>query len=75
MIPLIDTADDALFFNVIGIDALGSVICVPGKVRVDGFSVSAGTIVSIPWTDVAPVVAVTVTGVEELTVPPVTENV
>ena len=55
--------------------ALVIVICVPTKLRLVGFAVSRGVTVSMPIAEVAPVVAVTVTGVLLLTAPPVTMKV
>ena len=68
------------FVTVIGIAALFSVISVPLKVQVSGepeqstddeLTVSTGVTLSIPITEVVPVVAVTVTGVELFTGPAV----
>lgn len=73
--PEIGTADPELFVKTTGLGDVVSVICVPVNVRLPGFAVSAGTTVSIPITDVVPVVAVTVTGVAVLTDPAVTEKV
>jgi len=64
-----------LFVSVTGSAVLVIVRRVPGNVRLEGLAVSAGTTVSIPITEVVPVIAVTVTGVELLTTPAVTKNV
>lgn len=64
-----------LFVSVTGIAELWSVICVPGNAKLDEFTVSAGVTLSIPITEVVPVVAVTVTGVELLTVPAGIESI
>jgi len=72
---VIATLEVELFVSVTPCGELVMPISVPLKVTLVVLAVSTGFTVTLPVTMVAPVVAVTVTGVELFTAPAVTTNV